>query len=439
MRVLLVQAFLGRKEVGGPVFPIGLAYLTSVLKGHEIRILDLNTFDDPYHELQEGISNFNPDVVGLSLRNVDTTQRNDRFYYFKEIKPTIELIKKIKPRAKIVMGGPGFSMFAREIMERIPEIDIGVYLEGEESFPELLDNLGYPEKVKGLFIRNDSGIHFTGMRDFPNFDELPIPNRNLVDLKLYKGSYMNIGVQTKRGCPLRCVYCSYPLLNGFRLRTRSPKKVVDEIEYLVKEFKVNELMFVDSVFNEPLEHAWQICEEIIKRGLKIEWKAYYNIKGIDEKFVLLAQKAGCVYFMFSPDAMTEKGLKRLRKNFTVKDVQKTFAIARKMSGAKFGFSLFCNYPGQDLLGFIKTMFFFIKGNLLLYGKGEVGLNWIRIEPNTEIYRIAIEENAMSDNTELLPVNEAGLSALFYSPPPLRYLDNLVIIMLSFGKRLFKPL
>ncbi len=440
MRILLVQSYLGRRDPRGPVFPLGLACIASMLKKHQLKLLDLNVEVNPYPKLKEELLNFDPHMVGISARNVDTTMSRDIFYYFKEVKPTAELIKKTRPGVKLVIGGSGFSMFAGKFMERIPEIDVGVYLEGEESMPELLANLNNPEKVRGLFIRKNSSIHFTGNREFPDFDALAMPDRDIIELGPYSGrSDYNIGIETKRGCCLKCTYCDYPFLNGDRLRLRSPEKVGDEIEKLVKNLGIRNFMFVDSVFNIPVSHARAICHEIINRGLDVDWNAYYDIKDIDEEFILLAQKAGCRHFSFSPDAITDKGLNCLNKNFAVKDIYRSLSIARKMKGAKFGYSFFCNSPGQDLMGYLKTLFFFLKANLLLMGKGGVSLNWIRIEPNTRIHQIAIEKAVMDQNTDLLPVSEAGLPSLFYNPPPLKYIDPVVNLTLSIVDKLLKPL
>ncbi|MCK4830142.1 radical SAM protein, partial [bacterium] len=273
-----------------------------------------------------------------------------------------------------------------------------------------------------------------------DFGTLAMSDRDIVELGPYSGRpYNNIGIETKRGCCLKCAYCSYPFLNGDRLRLRSPEKVVDEIEKLVKNFGIGNFMFVDSVFNIPLGHARAICHEIINRGLDVDWNACYDIKNIDEEFMLLAQEAGCRHFSFSPDAITDKGLNCLNKDFTVKDIYRSLGIARKMRGVSFGYGFFCNLPGQDLMGYLKTIVFFLKANLLLMGKGGVNLNWIRVEANTRVHQIAIERGVMDRNVDLLPVDEAGLPSLFYNPPPLKHLDPIVNLMLTIVDKVLKPL
>ena len=143
MKILLIQSHLGRIcEQNLPLFPIGLSYIAQALEKHEVRILDLNFWDLPraYEKLEKELINFDPDIAGLSIRNIHTTQRTDIFYYFNTVQPTARLIKKVSPEIRLLVGGPGYSVFAREIMERIPEFDFGIYLEGDESTPELIDN-----------------------------------------------------------------------------------------------------------------------------------------------------------------------------------------------------------------------------------------------------------------------------------------------------------
>ena len=109
---------------------MGLCYIATALKKHDVEMLD-PTQTKTLEEITGKINNFKPQIVCISIRNVDTTQRRDIFYYFKTISPTVQLIKGINPEIKVILGGVGFSMFAETIMERIPESDYGIYLEGE--------------------------------------------------------------------------------------------------------------------------------------------------------------------------------------------------------------------------------------------------------------------------------------------------------------------
>ncbi|MDQ1336013.1 MAG: hypothetical protein QG552_2963 [Thermodesulfobacteriota bacterium] len=426
MKVLLIQAYHGRYEPDGIIFPIGLCYIATALKGHDVQIIDLNAYDDPYDELMSRILTFEPDIAGISLRNIDTTQKRDPFFYYQTLEPTVHIIKENQVSARIVIGGSGFSMFAREIMTRIPQIDFGVYLEGEESTPELLQNLSRPETVKGIFVRKADGVVFTGHRPLLDVISLPAPERHFLNVKSYDHPvYTNIGIQTKRGCPLMCAYCSYPFLNGRQIRARSARQVADEIECLKREYNIRRFMFIDSVFNVPSQHAEDICKEMINRRLDVEWSAYFNIRGFSEELLNLAIGAGCKNFSFSPDAVTDRSLKALGKGITEQDISTVIRMLVKTKGVRVEFHVFCTPPGQTFLGILKTLFFFFKVNALFLGRAVVHLGWIRIEPETGIFEIAKSEGLISEKTDLLPHNEQGLKSLFYSCPGTRHYGDFV--------------
>lgn len=440
MRILLIAAYLGRRELRGPVFPLGIAYLSATLSKnkYEVQLFDPNIEENPYEGIREKIKKFSPDVVGISQRNMDTTQRLDPFCYYSSLSPTLKLIRSIAPKTKIVVGGSGFSMFAPQVMEQNPEIDFGVFLEGEETFPALLENLDTPEKVPGIFYRRNNKVYFTGIPPLPNFSNLPMPDRDSLDLSKYTTPIGSaIGIQTKRGCPLNCIYCSYPFLNGKTVRIRTPAHVVDEMELLYDKYGVKTVFIVDGVFNVPLDHAIGICNEIIRRKLKIKWNAWFDLAHFNEEFLQLCLEAGCTDFGFSPDAVTDQGLAALGKSITHEDLKRAFTLARKYKNAKFGFALFVNPPGENFVGLLKTICFFLKGTILLKNHGGVGLCWIRIEPHTKMFEIACKEKIISPDTDLLATTPTQLKKLFYINPNLKYVDFLIVLFMKVLESLAK--
>ncbi len=439
MKILLIQAYQGRKEPMGAVFPLGLCYVaTPLLKKHSVSIFDPNLLEDPYTELKRKVKDFKPELVGLSIRNIDTLDKRDIFYYFKTVGPTLKIVRETAPEARIMAGGSGFSMFANEIMDRVPEIDYGVYFEGEETVLELAGKIDNPEEVLGIFYRRGGKVNFTGMRSLPDFDSLPVPRRELLDVARYPFPLDNVGIQTKRGCPLKCAYCSYPFLNGNRVRLRSPDKVVDEIEYLIKEFGVRQFMFVDGIFNVPVNHAEEICREILKRGLDIEWKAWCDIRGFSEEFLVLAKRAGCRSLPFSPDAASDEALYSLGKGITSRDINRVVQIITKHKDIRASFGFFGISPNQTFMGILKTIFMYLRINILLFLRGGATIGWIRIEPHTEIHRIAIEEGVISENTGLLPDKEDNLRRLYYTVPSLWFGDRMIELVLWMVNKLLKP-
>lgn len=443
MRVLLVHAYLGRDEADGLLYPIAIVTLGTVLKqkGYEVRCLDPNPLKRGYDPIGEAVKEFQPDVVGISQRNVDTTQLRDPWLYIKTLQPTVDLIRSIKSDVKIIVGGAAFSLFAEKIVQRTPGIDFGIYQEGEESLPELLENLNQPEKVKGIIIRHQDGsTTFTGHREPPELGKLPIPDRDLVDPRPYFSTMGSIGIETKRGCYLRCIYCSYPFLNGANIRQKSPKQIVDEIYFLKDKYDVPGFMFLDSVFNLPQNHAEEICNELIRRGNKTPWTAWFDMRNITPEFVKLVREAGCKQLSFSPDALEENALKTLRKSFTRKDIDATVKTVSRIPGVRSGYAFFSAPPGTTPLGYLKMLAFFIRWNLTLVPrkKGGVGLSWIRIEPYTEIEQIALKEGIITPETDLLPETEEELLKLFYIHPKMKWtqpISHFLLDSVNFAARL----
>ncbi len=434
MKILLIQSYLGQGIP--PTFPLGLAYLAACLPDHELRVLDLNIYQYPYEELQNVIVEFSPDIIGVSLRNIDDQSRLFIRYFYKEYQIVIKRIKQLAPDTPLITGGAGFSMFAHKIMERNPEIDFGILQEGEESLPELLENLDNPENVKGIFYRNKAAVFFTGNRKLPDIDRLPFPRRELIDISKYPVTSLPyaLGLQTKRGCSLNCTYCNYPFLSGNKVRFRSPANVVDEIQELQKKHGINNFIFTDSVFNIPIEHASVICEEIIRRGLDVRWGAYLDLRFADEEFLFLAKRAGCNDFIFSPDAVSEAALRGLNKGITREDIDRVYNLFKKNEKFKqvhVFFSFFLSGVEETFWGLLQTLFYYIKIKVFLANNGGASVSWIRIEPDTDIYRMAIENKLLKADTDLLPETAAGFSEIFYSQPPLHIMDYPIIAFLKF--------
>jgi len=432
MKILLLQSYLGRPE--RIVMPIGLAYIATMLGAdHDVKILDMNLCRNPYEDLEVTIRDYHPEIIGISLRNVDNQQRIGFFYYYQELPKTLKLIKDVAPESKIVIGGPGFSMFAEKIMQRHHEIDFGIYLEGEYSFPALLGNIDDPRNVPNLYYRNGGILSFTFQGKLPDIEKLPIPRKDILNINVYKQDKWAIGVQTKRGCPLQCAYCNYPILNGLTVRMRDPVQIVDEIEDLVKHHGVTSFMFADGIFSSPFHHVKSICDEIVYRRVHVQWAAWCNVMDISEAFLETVTKAGCNHIVISPDALSQTALNGLNKSFTRQNIKETLDLLNRWQGIHFGFGFFLTVPGETIGGYFATIFFFIKEMLLkMIGmrKGGCGLSWIRIEPNTRIHQTAIDEGLIRCETDLIPEKINDLKKLFYINPKLRFLDTLSVFLVK---------
>ncbi|WP_027183914.1 B12-binding domain-containing radical SAM protein [Desulfovibrio inopinatus] len=437
MKILLLQSPLGVDSRDCyPVYPLGIAYIATALaaSGHDVQAMDPNVLSDPYADIASRIDTFAPDIIGLSLRNIDNQARLHLYYFYKHFKEMATFLTERKKDALLVAGGAGFSMFGKRIMEQNPGIDLGLHLEAEESFPEVLTNLGRPQDVKGVYYRENGGVHFSGDRPMPDFGALPIPRRDFLDMTPYLGFEQTIGVQTKRGCRLRCAYCNYPFLNGRQWRLRTPEHICDELEYLKRDFNVKTIVFADSVVNVPYDYSTAILEEMVRRDIGMKWSAYTHIKGITKEYLQLMKRSGCTGVCYSPDGISEAALKGLQKDITPADIENAYNLAVNeptLADMDFTFCFFINPPGETLAGLLQTIAFYFKAKKTLRKRGGGAfMNWLRIEPHTALYDLALREGVITPQTDMLPEHTEGLRDSIYVNPATQKYDLLPIAILK---------
>lgn len=385
MRVLLVSP--NREHLPDPVFPLGLSYIASALKhhGHTVRVRDLCFSEDTDNDIRETINAFRPEVIGMSLRNIDDVAFPKQHSYLQEYKITIDSLRKYS-QAPIVIGGSGFTIMPEAFMQ-VLGADFGIVGEGEKAFPELLGRLGdggekivrSPERLKDL--------------------DRVIPDRDLFDSNAYYRLGGMLNIQTKRGCPFECIYCTYPRVEGRVVRMRNPEAVTDEIEEVIGETGSHHFFFVDSIFNYPISQAKAICEEIIRRNLNIQWSCYANPAHMTGDLAYAMVKAGCTGVEFGTDSLVDELLGNLGKSFTYSNIKEASALCRK-SGLKFCHFIFAGSPGET----DETMRLNLERLEELQPDAAVIMAGIRIFPDT----------ALADRAEKeLGISGAGLAPVFY--------------------------
>lgn len=398
MKVLLLQAYMGEGE--SAVFPVGLALLASSVWQHQVKVFDPNISPNPYGELKTILLDFEPAVVGISLRNIDSTNKRTVKFYYAFLGELLDIIKSVS-KAKIIIGGSGFSIFASDIMEYEQRIDYGVFLEGEQVLPALIENLDSPERVPSIYYRKNGKVLFTGSAPPCDLNLLNTADWAILPMLSYTVRRDAIGVETKRGCALGCVYCVYGFLNGKRYRLKKPELVVNEIEYLTQHCGVQRFMFLDSVFNIPMAHAEAVCHEILRRGLRVNWSAWFSEAAITDDFLQLVAQAGCDTVLLSPDALADPVLKTLGKNLTFKQVIETYRRLRTSSCFDVSYNFFKNPPGQTFYNFLSIAFFCLKAKFQMGRKVHFEFNSLRIEPHSQLYQIALREGVISEGVSLL--------------------------------------
>ncbi|WPD21010.1 MAG: lipid biosynthesis B12-binding/radical SAM protein [Candidatus Electrothrix scaldis] len=383
-----------------PITPLGLAYVAAAVReaGHNVKLVDLNFSVNYKSDISNAVSEYQPDVIGISIRNIDNVTMIHSVYFLPKIKEIIAFCQDISV-APIVLGGPGFSMMPEEIMLET-HADYGVIGEGEKAFINLLACIHKREKPKGL-----PGIIFSDEEQLvklapknmssAQLNQLSIPARDLFDNARYLHDGGMGNIQTKRGCNQQCIYCTYPVIEGKKLRFRSPEKVVNEIEILM-QMGIDYLHFSDSTFNNPHEYAYAICDEMIKRKVFIQYTPYMSPSSPSKELFRLLKQTGCDGITFGVDTLSEKIVHSLKKGFKIEEVYQAALYCREFE-IPFSLNLLFGGPGETKETAMESLSNIEKIKPVAAG-AMVG---IRCYPHTRLWKIACKERLIAKDTNLL--------------------------------------
>lgn len=398
IRVLLLS--VNREQTPQPVYPLGLEYIRAACKGagFETLILDCNLFSDVEAELKQNVSDFQPDFSLISLRNIDSIESVDTKFYVPAVVEAVAAIRAASTGA-IILGGSGFSLFPAEVLE-CSGADYGVVGAGEEVIAELLRSLSAGSDISGIaglvYRDPDEGDKFIVNKPLPPKQSCIIPERSEELINFYWKQGGQINIQMKRGCPYRCIYCTYPALEGKKVISREVESVVDEMEMLYNTYGVDQFFMVDNVLNIRAQTVDQLAREIIRRKLKVRWTGYFMPRGVTNEAVRLWKEAGLQSIEFGVDTLAPLLFERYKKDFSLQDVKQA---AHACAKAKVPYSVFLilGGPGEtqatveesitECQNLPDSVIFILIG--------------MRIYPGTEIYRIALSEGYITEKQDLL--------------------------------------
>jgi radical SAM superfamily enzyme YgiQ (UPF0313 family) len=398
LRVLLISA--NQYTQPYPVYPLGLDYVMGVIaKRHQIQVIDY-AGGDGEKALDTVLTAFHPDVVGISLRNIDNVEIGSPQTLWAHVQGLISQTRE-KCSACIVLGGSGFSMFPKKILA-ISGADYGILGEGERFGPFLnaLENGTPLESLPGVVTQDMSS------------PKVPTPFAGQIERQLlfspepaayYLQNSGILNLQTKRGCPFSCVYCTYPYLEGRTLRCFDPRTIADEARRL-QEAGARFLFIVDSVFNSNEEHSLAVADAFIKAGVSIPWGGFFSPLPASADYYPKMAQAGMTHVEFGTDSLSNSVLKAYGKPFRAEDIFSAHKHALD-AGLNVAHYLLLGGPGEttDTLArtldradqLEKTLLFFFEG--------------IRLYPNTRLYDIALQE-------ELIQPGQDLLQPTYYSSP-----------------------
>ena len=249
-----------------------------------------------------------------------------------------KITKKIKEYFKdiqIIIGGIHPTALPEKTIKRMKNVDVFVIGEGEQTFLELMQNKKF-ENIKGVAYMKSGKVRINPCREFiQNLDTLPFPARNLLDMEKYtlgfdwEGRKPAATIFSSRGCPFNCIYCASKIMWKRKVRYRSAENILAEIDFLVKEYKIKEILFYDDHFVLDKKRLKKICEGLIKRKCDLTWCCLSRTDCMDLETAKLMKKSGCHMISFGVESGSQKILDNMEKNVKVEDIIKTFEICRK--------------------------------------------------------------------------------------------------------------
>jgi len=396
MRVLLISA--NTEQINMPVLPLGLAYIAAALdeQGHTLRMLNLMMQTDTQKALHEAIDEFNPEIIGISVRNIDDQNMGNPKFLLKAVKEVVTNCRKYSD-ATIVLGGAGYSIFPQATLDFL-DADIGIQGEGERAFLALLNGLHKKKalsEIPGLYLPGQKSQkdpeYIKKLTDIP----LPLPDVHLSTPSTLKDQEIWIPFQSRRGCPMDCSYCSTATIEGRTIRKHDPKKVVETI-LKYTEAGLDHFFFVDNIFNLPSVYANALCEQLISSKLKITWRCILYPWKVDNVLVEKMARAGCREVSLGFESGSEKILANMNKKYLPADVRQISERLKKFGIGRMGFLLFGG-PGETKETVNKSLEFADSLDLEAM-KITIG---IRIYPHTSLQQTAIKEGLMTASDNLL--------------------------------------
>jgi radical SAM superfamily enzyme YgiQ (UPF0313 family) len=331
-----------------PVSPVGLEYVGEALvdAGIPVQVLDLAFEADWKSALRQQLSREEPLFIGLSVRNTDDCSFASRRSFVPWISEVVAEIRQLS-QARIVLGGVGFSILPEAVLE-LTGADAGLAGDGEEMIVALTGRMVKNEPIFDLpnLVYRNQGKVVSNKRQEVDLLHWPGPRRRLIDNKKYEELGALVGIETKRGCAQKCIFCADPVAKGRRLRLRPPSTVVKEFQDLLGQ-GVSWFHLSDSEFNQPIEHAKETCRAIIEAGLgdKLKWYCYCSPHPFDRDLALLMVRAGCRGINFGVDSLDNDQLARLGRSYSLSEIEN---LARTMKAEKINyiFDLLIGGPGE---------------------------------------------------------------------------------------------
>jgi anaerobic magnesium-protoporphyrin IX monomethyl ester cyclase len=340
--VTLVDPLSPRGSEGHlPLAILGLGYLAAVLEKsqYKVDVIDCPALNLSYEELRSEIGKRQPDIVGITSTTLT----------YKSALRIAKIAKEICSDCLTILGGIHATFWDEKALQECPYVDVVVRREGEYTLLELAkrveagkdyyDVLGITFRKNGKIVRNPDRPYIE------NLDELPFPARHFWPIERLRKGEDNFYLITSRGCIYWCDFCSTVRMHGRKFRVRSPKNVVDELEFLHNTYGATQFTFCDDVFTVDKARIEELCKEIKNRKLEIKWNCGTRVDLITKELLLKMKEAGCVSVWFGVESGSQQVLDAMRKGISTSQTMRVFNWVREI-GLKPVPNVILGFPGE---------------------------------------------------------------------------------------------
>jgi radical SAM superfamily enzyme YgiQ (UPF0313 family) len=409
MNILLVST--NRNTLPVPVMPIGACIIAHASEGsgHAVRLLDLMFTRDATTEVGSAVMGFQPDVVGISVRNIDNNDMRNPVFFLENLRNIVDAIRT-GTGAPIFLGGAAMGVMPEEIL-RLVDVSGCVIGDGETIFPLLVDRIsrggsfhdlpGVAYIENGTFRRNPpAAIGFSAACPAPDY-------HRWLNTTAYRSHLATVPIQTKTGCQFQCVYCTYPKIEGSTYRLKEPRSVADAVARIAAT-GLRDIEIVDSVFNAPLEHAMDVCAALARVRHQARLQCLeLNPLFFEDPLLTAMERAGFVGMGITLESASDPVLRGLKKGFTTREVHHAAEVVRR-HGIPCAWIFLLGGPGETEET-VKETLRFAENHI---GPRDVAFfnTGIRIYPGTELESIARRQGVLSSAPRDM------LSPVFYVSP-----------------------
>lgn len=366
----------------GNHIPLGLLYVSSALEEHGYKV-DVKDYALNNVRTEGVVGDFVQFSEGFSIVGISTVN-----FFLPYVVLAARQLKEDDPDCKIILGGPGPSGVARELVEAFPWIDAVVTGEGEHPFLHLVSAMEAEEdfsRIGGLIFRKKDKVVVTPQGErITALDELPFPSYEKIDFPAYWQSYREgevfpVLIITSRGCPFMCTFCDVSVMWGRKNCARSIENVVEEVTLLKERYNQNKFQIVDDTFVLNEKRIRDFCKRVEK--LDVEWSCFGRINLMTEDLMEEMQSAGCTRIFYGVESGSDRVLRLIKKDILSRKAEKISILSKKYFKHVVS-SFIWGYPFENTVDFLKTQ----KLATTLSKNGiEVILNLLQPLPNSAIY------------------------------------------------------